>query len=56
MRGFLRAIMIALAQRIMIRCDAALGTALRAEGGAAPFYPPAFGGRIPVGHPFAAAE
>ena len=40
MRGLPRAIMIALAAPIMIGAVAALGTALRAEGGSAPFYPP----------------
>jgi len=32
--------MFRLAQAIMIACVAALGTPLRGEGGAAPFYPP----------------
>jgi len=43
MRRLPKPIMIGLAQAIMIACVAALGTPLRGEGGAAPFYPPAFG-------------
>jgi len=35
--------MIRLAVPNMFGTDAALGTPLRGEGGAAPFYPPAFG-------------
>jgi hypothetical protein len=39
MRGFPRRSMLRLAQAIMIACDAAPGTALRAEGDSVPFYP-----------------
>jgi hypothetical protein len=45
MRGFPRRHMCRLAAPIMIGADAALGTALRAEGAPAPFYPWAFGHR-----------
>jgi hypothetical protein len=41
MRGLPRRSMLRLAQPIMIGCDAALGTALRPEGGCRPLLSPA---------------
>ena len=40
MRALPRRNMFRLAQPNMFGCDAALGTALRAEGGSRPLYPP----------------